>query len=131
MLPSEGKVREEPAACRECWERERRDCEVHRMKPTDDRKITDTLLHCARGETFADCTQGCAYAVRGRECQYALMRDAANANKHMRLTVDTLTEKVKTLQDENAALREKLAKCEEDENKCPVEAITKSANKRA
>lgn len=85
------------------------------MKPTDDRKITDTLLHCARGETFIDCTQGCAYAVRGRECQYALMRDAANANKHLRLTVYTLTEKVKTLQDENAALREKLAKCEEDE----------------
>jgi len=115
LLPREGEIREEPAACRECWERERRKREVRCMKPTDDRKITDTLLHCARGDTFADCTQGCAYATRGRSCQSALMRDAANANKHMRLTVDTLTEKVKTLQTENAALREKIAKYEEDE----------------
>ena len=113
LLPGKGEIREEPAACRErCQRRELRD-EVRCMKPTDDRKITDTLLHCARGETFADCTKGCAYAVRGRECQSALMRDAANANKHMRLTVDTLTEKVKTLQAENAALREKVAKYEE------------------
>lgn len=116
LLPGKGEIREEPAACRECWDGERRKREVHRMKPTDDRKITDTLLHCARGETFADCTQGCAYAVRGRECQYALMRDAANANKHLRLTVNTLTEKVKTLQAENAALQEKIAKYEEEEN---------------
>lgn len=91
------------------------ECEVLRMKPTDDRKITDTLLRCSRGDHFADCEKGCAYSVRGMQCEFALMRDAAELIKHLRLTVDTLSEKVKTLQEENARLRDKLAKCEEDE----------------
>lgn len=79
LLPGKGEIREEPAACRECWERERRKREVRCMKPskTTTLRVTDAIKRCMRGETYDRCEKECFYGRQYKnDCQKRMMGDA-------------------------------------------------------